>query len=276
MRLKTYFFIFLLIASITTISAIEINTNIKVNAPANYTVHAAVKDSSGYWHHVKKDIGKSGNALIGFSIETLSYKLTLNLIKDGETVYTERFEEPFSTGEFQEFDFYPVWAPKPEPQNETINETEVNETNETSEILLNETNQTSKKKNKDKVTAFSVSDGVISINGRMILYTLGIIILAILVFLFIRWEKNKPKKEKKIRITKLSEIQEKSNEQIKGQEDKIEQAKKMLQEAQEELKKLKNKNSDKIEQAKKKLIEDQKELMRLREEARKSEQEKNE
>ncbi len=271
MRSKNYIFILLLVVSITFVSAIEIDTSIKVNTVPNSTVNLAIKDSSGYWHHIKKDSGNDGSTLISFSIESSSYTMTLNLIKDNETVYQKRFEEEYLTGEFQEIDFYPKWYTPPKPDNETLveNITTENSTIQTNEST-NEINPTEEKP-EGKVTAFSVSNGEIKLSSRVLLYALGIIIIIVFIILFISWERKKPKKEKKIKVTKLSEINKINDDEIKKQEERIDNAKKELQQAQEELKKLRNPSLSKIEQAKNKLIEDQKELIRLREESKSQE-----
>lgn len=285
MRSRNYFFILVLVLSLTFVSSMKLDTTIKVDTAPNFNVTISIKDTAGYYHFATKDSGADGSVLLGFTLETSSYELatfTLKRFGDDDPAYFKRFDdEPYSTGDFVELEIYPKWYTPPEPENETLVTIPENNTSEntTQEIALNETETTNvtSPKNKDhKLTAFSVSDGELRINGRVLLYALGLIFIGIFILLFIRWERKKPKQEKKIKITKLSEFQQINNEGIKQQEDKIEQAKKMLQQAQEELKKLKDPNMNKIEQAKKKLIEDQKELMKLREEAKKTEQQTSE
>jgi len=278
MRPKLFIFILLLVVPIAAVSAMEMPTSIKVNTVPDFNVTVSIRDTSGYYHFQTKDSGEDGSVLIGFEIESSSYDLismTLKRAGQSEVTHFKRFEdESYITGEFVERDFYPSWYTPPETEqgNETETSNETTEMNSTTNETLEGTENVTATNGEQKLTAFSISDGEVKINGRILLYTLGIIVLVVLIILFIRWEKRKPKKEKKIKVTKLSEVKQKNDDDIKAQEEKIENAKKMLQEAQEELKKLKDPSLNKIEQAKKKLIEDQKELLRLRNEAKKSEQ----
>jgi hypothetical protein len=286
MRLKTQLFVLILVLSLVSVSAIEMETLIKVNTAPNFNVTVAIKDTNDYYHFQTEDSGKEGFVKIFFEVETLEYELSTISIKrepDTEPAYFVRFDETYQAGQTQEIDFYPKWSPKPLSENDTLNttnETSTLETNNSSEDLnetLNETvEQSPEKLNPEhKVTAFSITGGVISVSGRILYYVGGIVVLIIFLVFFIKWEKNRPKKEKKIKITKLSEIHEAKTEDIKKQEERIAEAKRMIQEAETEIKKIRNPNMNKIEQAKRKLIEDQRELMKLREEAKNIEEEKN-
>lgn len=273
-------------------SAIETETTVIVNAPPNFTVNAFFTDANSEAYSViemmNENSGSDGKAIFIFTTSKLEFRLKLNLKKDGETHYSDNFGgESFQTGEAIELDFYPKWYPKPQPktENQTTGSNVTNETlseetisNETAEEVIQQNlennseieNSSEVKTSKEKVTALSVSDGTISINGKTLAYTGGIIVLALILFFFIRWEMKKPKQEKKIKVTKLSEIQQQKQEDsddIKKQEEKIDEAKRMINEAEERINKLKNPNMTKIEEAKRKLIEDEKELIRLRRES---------
>jgi hypothetical protein len=272
-------------------TAIETETTIIVNTAPNFTVNAFFTEANSGAYSVIEMMNENstsdGKAIFVLVTSKPEFELKLNLKKDGETHYSDDFDgESFPTGETIELDFYPKWYPKPQPKTENQT-TESNETETISEeTVLNETvdeviqqnlednseieNNSEVKNSKEKVTALSISDGTISINGKTLAYAGGIIVLALILFLFIRWEMKKPKREKTIKVTKLSEIQQQKQEDtndIKTQEEKINQAKKMIKDAEEQINKLKNPNMTKIEEAKRKLIEDEKELIRLRRES---------
>jgi amino acid permease len=86
----------------------------------------------------------------------------------------------------------------------------------------------------------SISGHVISPTTQAVAYSGGIIIIIAFIFLFIKWEKHKPKKETKIKIKKLSELKKEKNNELKNQENKVEEIKNLLKEEEEKLHKIKN------------------------------------
>lgn len=215
------------------------------------------------------------------SRDDFDVKIWLRL--DGETIMTERFED-FQAGAPVNIEMYPAWYTPPVEETPVINETnetttETNQTNETVQEVVETTEESTPieevKSDKERVTAFSVQDGKVSIAPKGFLYILGLIVLAVLIFIGVKYShhiekalKEGNKKEKKeIKVRKMSEMNQKKSTRLKDQEEKIEKAKKMIEDAQEEINKMKNPNQSKIDEIKRRLIEDEKELMRLRKEA---------
>ncbi len=276
-----------------------ISTNIVVNTAPNYSIMARVYEVGGtqpVTDSVYVTSNEKGVSIINFELSIDDYDLEMWLRDPTTGSYNlrhERFEESYPAGVDFEMNFYPDWYPIEDIEkinsgeslsNET---TAVNETVVQSPVILadaeNETvdvpedttliNETSSKKG--ILTALSISDGTLFKNKNFFYYVAGIIVLAALFIFFFKYRKYRkenPREYKSVKVVKLSELknppQQYNAGDIKNQEDKIEQAKKMIQEAEGELKRLKSPNVDKIEQAKRKLIEDEKELMRLRRESK--------
>ncbi len=239
----------------------------------------------------------NGDIIFNYDSSLDTFDMDIWLTYEGEKMGNKRFDESFNAGFDIEIEFYPSWYTPPikESQetetNETLNETQNNETliqtneSETTEqtSLEQESEKTSTpieqvKSEKERVTAFSIEDGKVSISAKGFLYIFGLFILGILIFLGIKHSHHVEKKikeitgneknnKKEIKIKKVSELNKKKSSKLKDQEEKIEKAKKMIEEAQEEIQKMKNPNQSKIDEIKKRLIEDEKELLRLRKEA---------
>lgn len=277
-RMKLVAFFALAILSLGSLNAVT--TTVNVHAPVNFTVNAFFTDpdSSAYSviQTINENTGDKGLAVLVLETSKDDFELKLNLRKDGETHYSEEYGI-FSTGGIIDLDFYPRWSPKPEVTNEIENETVEEIVNETLEVA-EAGNETVDEISSEKLTAHSISDSAFFRGNNIFYYLGGLIVLAgliVLLFKYRKYRKHNPLEPKKVKVVKLSEMKEmqnKSNDNIKEQEDKIEEAKRMIEEAEEQIKKMKNKNNDKIEAAKRKLIEDQKELMRLREEAEKGDE----
>ena len=122
------------------------------------------------------------------------------------------------------------------------------------------------KDNPEKLTAFSISKDNVSISTQVLYYALGIIVLAVLLFIFLRKRKKRIPSNKEIKIKKLSELKKDKEERIKEQEDVVKEAEKKLDDAKKALDDIKK--EDKISELKKKIIEEEKELMKLRREGK--------
>lgn len=282
---KTRLVVFFAFAILSMGFLSAVTTTVNVHAPVNFTVNAFFTDPSTNAYSViemmNEDTGSNGLAVLTLDTSKSEFELKLNLRKDGETHYSEDFGV-FPTGGIIDLDFYPRWSPKPEVVGETesVNESSEEIVNETIEEIVEVDNETGiNETSSEKLTAHSISDSAFFKGNNIFYYVGGLIVLAALIILFFKYRKyrkHNPREPKKVKVVKLSEmkeIQEKSNDSIKEQEEKIEAAKKMIEEAEGQIKKMKNQNNDKIEAAKRKLIEDQKELMRLREEAKKEDEE---
>lgn len=181
----------------------------------------------------------------------------------GTNIYIEAVPEGFKIIET---------PPEETEKNETVieepNSTNANSTKESN--LIEETENSEVIENEEglekteKVTAFSISKESVSISTQILYYAAGIIVLAILLFIFLRKRKKKIPSSKEIKVKKLSELKKDKEERIKEQEDVIKEAEKKLEDAKKELQSIKK--EDKISDLKKKIIEEEKELMRLRKE----------
>ncbi len=286
-RFFLLFFVFVFL-SLEFLSA-GFPTTIIVNTAPNYSVMARVYNPGETLAHLESIYGsadENGVVIMTFEISEDQYELAMWL-KDPDTgnydLRYKRFEEVYITGHDFEINFYPGWYPLDQIEN-TDNSNETEEiSNETEEVLNETINETSSlvdeqingSLKKEKVTALSISDGTLFSNKRFFYYVGGIIVLVVIIIFFFKYRKyrkNNPREPKQVKVVKLSEMkgqQEQGKNDIPAQIEKIQEAKKMIQEAEEQIKKIQNPNMEKIEAAKKKLIEDQKDLMRLREEAKK-------
>ena len=263
----------------------DISTTAVINTAPNYSILMRIYEIGGtqpITDSIYTASDGNGKSIVSFESPADEFEIEMWL-KDPETgtynLRHKRFEESFFAGVDFELDFYPSWYPIEQIEKARNSEPLSNQTEE----VLNETTETANETVEENVsatetvTAHSISDSAFFRNKNVFYYIGGIIILAGLIILFFKYRKYRklnPREPKKVKVVKLSEMKKDSDESspksgndIKAQEEKIEAAKKMIQEAEDEIKKIKNPNRDKIEAAKKKLIEDQKELMRLREEA---------
>jgi len=273
------FFIFLLVLSVIGFAS-AINTTINIQTYASHTIFVTPLKTTGEYQVISQPVSGFtsvyGEKQVILDVNEIFHIYVL--VKKGEnTVYFKKFnEQTYEAGGIYNLTVLPsgVNPPKkpeiieiaslPEDEsNETINET--NSTNQTDNKTTESENITTEKQ--EKITGFAAKE--IKLTGKTLLYTGGtIVILIILSFLSRYLIKFKKKKPKEIKIKKLSEVHEEKKNQVEDQIKKIEEAKKMIQDAEHEIKRIRNPNYDRIEAAKRKLIEDQKELMRLRNEAK--------
>jgi hypothetical protein len=302
MKVKIFLILCALVLIIAPISAID--TTVTINTIPNYDLQIAflVPDTAygllgdGLIHSSSDSNGVS-TLVLKTSREDFEVKIWLK--KDGENILIKRYDDVYDSGTSLALDLYPEWydAPVKEPVveiNETVNETTNETVNETVDPIIEEevvpeveavtTEETQDtpieevKAEKERVTAFSIQDGKFSIAPKGFLYILGLVILAVLVFLGIKHshhvektvrslKEGKKGKNKEIKIKKMSEMNKKKSSKLKDQEEKINKAKKMIEDAQDEINKMKNPNQSKIDEIKRRLVEDEKELMKLRKEA---------
>lgn len=298
MRRKILLSVLFLFVIISFASA-SIPTTIVINTAPNHSLMIRMYNPGTVevLESMYKNSDEMGKLIISFDSPADEYDLEMWLKNPSTNTYDsdyahERFEETFTAGEGAELNLYPEWYHLDEFENltktntaevyanatagvetnETIQNNSTNETIEIPETIASTENKNNK--TKEKVTALSISDGKVSISGNILYYVGGIIVLAVLIIIFLRWNRKRnqyPREPKPVKVVKLSEITQqvrKDDNEIKSQEDKIEAAKKMIRDAEEQIKRARNPNYDRIEAAKRKLIEDERELMRLRREAR--------
>ncbi len=294
--------IFSLIVCILLVQAISaIDTEIKINTLSNHTLNLQFLNQNPppiSFESITNNSGESGEFSYVFSNSATSFDLSVFLIKENKKILYERFEDIIS-GKIVVITFIPgvveIDKDYQEVQiSETQNQTEENEiiesnvTNETSE-LENMSNESSSKITGEvsseteswffkffKLIGLATSEESDSSSINGVYYAVGIIVLLFLAYFIIKKTRNKT--PKKIKIRKLSEMQEEKKKTVldssttSGYKKIIEEDEKKIREAQEEIAKLKK--EDRIKAAKQKLIEDEKELMRLREEEREDKKER--
>ena len=285
MRGKLFLAVLLVLSVIGFASAVQ--TTINIQTYPSHTVYVTpIEPTDGFEAMSAPVSGFTsvyGKKQIILDLDENYFHLYI-VVKDGdERVYYKKFEDQtYELGGIYNLVVLPPGVEpvkKPNVTNiivETENVSEENssnqtETNTTEENITDEqnTNETTSPENQDVITGFASKE--IKFTGKTLLYALGIIVLLAILFVAYRYVRrfnkaNPPKKE--IKIRKLSEVHEEKKGQVDEQIKKIEEAKRMIQDAEHEIRRIKNPNFDKIEAAKKKLIEDQKELMKLRNEAR--------
>ncbi len=210
-----------------------------------------------------------GDIKFVFSTTKEEFKVAVWISKDGIQITNKKFDRIFKSGEKLELEVYPSWYVPQQNKNDSLNQS-----NQESDFLKNNSSESlnwvensseeSLRYQEKKVTAFSISEGKLSLNIRILYYFFGLFGIAILFFLgYKKVKRIKKPKNSEIKVTKLSELKPISPDVVE-QEKKIEEAKKKIEEAERELRIIKNK--EKIEEVKKRLIEDEKELIRLRNE----------
>ena len=288
MRYKIFiFFSVVLLLGLTS----ALSTTVVVNTAPNYSVMASLYKPGESYPSIEsfyENSNENGRTVFTFDISESQYNLYLAL-KDPTTgdynLKNKRFDEVFNSGQDIEMNFYPEWyhledglaTPGNQPSISNIsnnsavsentsssNVTSANEINTTK--VQNTSNGSASGINKD-VTALSVSEGNVSTNSSVLYYAGGIVVLVVIIFLLWKWRKSRPQEQKEIKVKKLSELRQEQNQDLKQQETKVEETRRMLREEEERLKRLRNPNEARIEEAKRKLIEDEKELMRLRRES---------
>lgn len=295
MRERLFLFLCaLILMTIPIISAAE--TEITIYTLPNHEALVRILnpeyDSLYVLDNFRYNTNSNGKIFFTFEASRQTFDISILLVKNGEKVAEKRFEGTFTSGYPVELEYYPGEEEEPETTNETLqeqaNQTQTNETETTinenpsnENETLNETFEIPEistenfKSEKEKVTAFSIQDGRLSIAPKGFLYILGLVVLAVLIFIGIkhshhiekRLKEGKESKKKEIKIKKMSDLNKKKSERLKDQEEKIERAKKMIEDAQAEINKMKNPNQAKIDEIKRRLIEDEKELLRLRRES---------
>lgn len=269
---KVFFCLIFLILCFNLISATE--TNIRIKTVPFKNVNAIVLSSSlEIYQQFNKDADQYGDVSLLFSSDVSRFDLTI-FVKDlelnkkiaysklenqiaGEDIYIEVIPEDFTI------------IKTPGEENLTEEESELNEVeNET----LNDSLVYLEEESKEK---FKISgNAIFGTNTKLrniLIYVLGGIVLLLIAFFIIKIirknKRNGKKKDKGIKITKLSDLisSKKSEEQnfnSKNYYIALKDAQKKLEKTEKELNKIKN--QEKIREIERKIEKDQQELKRLK------------
>ncbi|MFQ5531499.1 MAG: hypothetical protein ACE5ES_02685, partial [Candidatus Nanoarchaeia archaeon] len=256
MKEARFLFLAILFILIATPLVLAIDTEIKIKTLANHEVQATVYDpsSSGFraFESFKATSDQYGDVEFVFSSNELKFNLIVYIKKDGEKIMApEKFLDN-SAGEHLDLRIAPSWFDFIEtPLNGTdldLNTTETDneevvdlvgsddESNVAEEInqgsLLNETATPG-------ITGAAIfgDDGILS---KTFLYSLGIIIVIIVIGIIVFFILKRKRLGKGFKSDKLEGIKKESEEKIDDYKEIIEDAERKIKEAQEEIRKFKN------------------------------------
>ena len=217
-----------------------------------------------------------GDAVFLFSSDESSFGAAVFIKKDNVKIISKEFSGPYTSGEPLYLELAPsnfelIETPTDKTVNQSENQTLVNETaintNNSAEIVtLENTNVAGESNNLTMIgLAISGSEGIFS--PPKVYFLMGIAGIIILYFLINFFKIRRLKEPKEIKVTRLSELQERRKyDSQKTDRERIEEAEKKIIEAQEEIKMIKH--AERINDVKKRIIHDEKELIRLRNERR--------
>lgn len=269
--IKKIFFGFVLFLFVIQ-GVFAVSTDIKVKTIPFADVQVSILGESSVLDTLTKTSDGYGDVRFTFSIDDSSYSVIVfakqnyqNIVepekfndqKSGELLYVEMFPSGFTPIETpNSTKVEPVVVPQ---ENTSIVE---NITQENETVVANDTEKT----NDSLLTGFAVFEGG---TFSIIAYIFGgIIFLGFLVFMIVKFSKRKVNNPKEVRVTKLSEIKQDKEIDLK---ERMDNAEKKLKEAKDELEAIKKQKAQgnlshqaEIEEAKRKLIEDEKRLIELR------------
>ena len=259
---KIFFCLVILILSFQLISATE--TIIKVKTVPFKNINLIVLSSSlEVYETFNKDADQYGDASFLFSSDKSRFDLTI-FVKDvdldkkiaykklenqiaGEEIYVEVIPEDFAI----------VKTPGEENEQEIIENTPLND----SLISLQE-----EPEEKSKISGYAIFGENIQLRN-IILYALGGTIILLAAFFIFKKIKKRNKREKGIKVKKLSELRSEEKTLInegspQNYYEILNNTQKKLEETQKELDKVKNR--EKIREIEKKIQRDQQELRKLK------------
>ena len=225
-----------------------------------------------------------GDAVFLFSSDEPSFGAAVFIKKDNVKIISKEFSGPYTSGEPLYLELAPsnfelIETPTDKTINQSENQTLVNETaintnnsinnsiNNSAEIVALENTSVAGEGNNQTIIGLAISGSEGIFSPPKVYFLMGIAGIIILYFLINFFKIRGLKEPKEIKVTRLSELQErrKYNSQ-KTDRERIEEAEKKIIDAQEEIKMIKH--AERINDVKKRLIHDEKELIRLRNERR--------
>lgn len=193
-------------------------TEIKLKTPEFTEIHLTILDPDADYSAYaiyKKTSDAYGDAVFTYSGDALVFDLMVVLKKTDKTIYSNKFRENYVAGESVYLEIIPTGyelKETPKVSGNTIVSEEINITNSTEEPELNSTIQeeNTTSENKSSILSFFLkSEGdKQNKNGQSFkgLYIIGALVLlfAIGFFIFKNYQTPTPRK---IKVTKLSEVQ---------------------------------------------------------------------
>ena len=217
-----------------------------------------------------------GDAVFLFSSDEPSFGAAVFIKKDNLKIISKEFSGPYTSGEPLYLELAPsnfelIETPTDKTVNQSENQTLVNETaintNNSAEIVAIENTSIAGESNNQTMIGLAISGSEGIFSPPKVYFFMGIAGIIILYFLINFFKIRGLKEPKEIKVTRLSELQERRKyDSQKTDRERIEEAEKKIIEAQEEIKMIKN--AEKINDVRKRIIHDEKELIRLRNERR--------
>lgn len=252
-------------------------TNIHIKTPSFTETHLTVLDPdvtgfSALKGPTKKVSDYYGDVYFNYSGSETHFDLMVILKKNGQTISSKKYREYYTAGEDLYLEIIPDGYTLLETPNSTTttnqnsNQTNTSSTNSTnsstnSNETINSTGDTT-----GSVVGDSVGSSFFSKKGvKIFLYIIGAVFLLWIIAFFSLKTLQIKRPNKKIKVTKLSEVknQEKEKEETPKDEsdDNFKSVEEKLKKAQEELELIKK--EQKIKEIKQKMKKDQEELERL-------------
>ena len=220
-----------------------------------------------------------GDAVFLFSSDESSFGAAVFIKKDNVKIISKEFSGPYTSGEPLYLELAPsnfelIETPTDKTVNQSENQTLVNETaintnntNNSAEIVAIENTSIAGESNNQTMIGLAISGSEGIFSPPKVYFLMGIAGIIILYFLINFFKTRGLKEHKEIKVTRLSELQERRKyDSQKTDRERIEEAEKKIIEAQEEIKMIKH--AERVNDVKKRLIHDEKELIRLRNERR--------
>ena len=217
-----------------------------------------------------------GDAVFLFSSDEPSFGAAVFIKKDNLKIISKEFSGPYTSGEPLYLELAPsnfelIETPTDKTVNQSENQTLVNETaintNNSAEIVTLENTSVAGESNNQTMIGLAISGSEGIFSPPKVYFFMGIAGIIILYFLINFFKIRGLKEPKEIKVTRLSELQERRKyDSQKTDRERIEEAEKKIIDAQEEIKMIKH--AERINDVKKRLIHDEKELIRLRNERR--------
>jgi hypothetical protein len=240
--------------------AVAYETEISIKTLPNHEVQVTAYDPSSI-SFVKLDSFKGiadeyGDIVGILDVQQTEYAIIVYVKKEGKNIMPAKKFLDLTSGDSEIFEVAPkgtelIETPSKEPE---VVEPEINETEEIEEVEEPEVTGSA-------ITGFSVGDIKETIFSKKVIYSFfGFLGVLVVVFGFFIFVSKKKSGTGSVKVKKLSEIKS-SGMTFSEDQDKIKEQERKIKEAQDEIKKIKG--DDKINAAKKKLEEDREALRRL-------------
>ena len=266
--------LFILVLFAGVISAININTPIKIKTLPEHVVEVVVHDPNPsaflLYERFKNVSDKYGDISFVFSSEKQNFNLMIFVKKDGVKIISEKYAESYPAGKPIYIELAPSWFQLIETPSQ-INETNSSEsiTNATNTII-NETEIDDKGIGEESDGGFMTGLTIFGENGFLLknkiyfYYSAGIIVFLAVVFIIVRFiiSRRAEGGSREIKVRKLSDLIHGKPEEKEDSNDVVESIERKMAEIQNDFQKIKKEM--KIKELKRRIIESEKELDKLK------------